>query len=162
MADRPPSSSPQGSSVLASFKAHDFYGNTISERWGGDAFEAWSYSSVGNTTPASVYDEGNGSYRVVSEALESDGTSFLFVERNALGIPGSPFEVRRVMVGLLLRSTIVNAYIGRAKGEGGGRGAGSAKRLLVLWRGGVNMYHAAAAVSVSYVGRRERVTLEEG
>ncbi len=92
--DRPAISSPQGYSVLASFKAHDFYGNTITEAWGSDAFQAWSFSSIGNTTPASVYDEGNGSYRVVSEALRYDGTSFLFVQRNELGIPGSPFEVR--------------------------------------------------------------------
>lgn len=76
-----------------SFKAKDFYGNSISEPWGNDSFQAWSYASVGNTTPAAVHDEGNGSYTVVSEALEFGGTEFLFVERNGLGIPGSPFEV---------------------------------------------------------------------
>eukprot|EP00752_Nemacystus_decipiens_P001936 g1865.t1 len=91
--ERPPSSSPEGSSVLVSFSANDFYGNSISEPWGSDSFQAWSYTSVGNTTPATVHDDGNGSYRVVSEALEFAGTGFLFVERNGLGIPGSPFEV---------------------------------------------------------------------
>lgn len=94
MTERPPSSSPEGSSVLASFKAKDFYGNSISEPWGSDAFQAWSYAAAGNVTPAAVHDDGNGSYRVVSEALEFGGTAFLFVERNGLGIPGSPFEVR--------------------------------------------------------------------
>ena len=93
MTERPPSSSPEGSSVLTSFKAKDFYGNIISDSWGSDAFQAWSYTSVGNMTPATVRDEGNGSYRVESEALEYGGTTFFFVERNSLGIPGSPFEV---------------------------------------------------------------------
>lgn len=90
---RPPSSSPEGSSVLAAFRAQDFYGNSISERWGDGAFQAWSFASVGNLTAANVYDDGNGSYRVVSDATEDTGTAFLFVERDGLGIPGSPFEV---------------------------------------------------------------------
>ncbi|CAM9280664.1 unnamed protein product, partial [Pylaiella littoralis] len=90
---RPPSSSPEGSSVLAAFRAQDFYGNSISERWGDGAFQAWSFASVGNLTAANVYDDGNGSYRVVFDATEDTGTAFLFVERDGLGIPGSPFEV---------------------------------------------------------------------
>lgn len=96
--ERPPSSSPQGSSVLTSFRARDFYDNWITdERWSGDTFHAWSYASAANATAAAdVFDEGNGSFTVVFDALEeAGGTTFLFVERNELGIPGSPFEVRK-------------------------------------------------------------------
>lgn len=82
---------------MVSFRAKDFYDNWISdERSDGDPFHAWSYATAANTTAAaSVFDFGNGSFTVVSDALdEAGGTTFLFVERDALGIPGSPFEVR--------------------------------------------------------------------
>lgn len=95
--ERPPSSSPEGSSVLVSFRARDYYDNWISDELsGGDSFYAWSYATAANTTAAAdVFDLGNGSYTVVSDALDqAGGTTFLFVERDALGVPGSPFEVR--------------------------------------------------------------------
>lgn len=84
---------PIDSSVHALFKARDFYSNVISETWGNEAFESWTYNSIDNTTTAEVRDEGNGSYRVVSADLSISGTTFFFVERNDLGVPGSPFEV---------------------------------------------------------------------
>ncbi|CAN0377020.1 unnamed protein product, partial [Ectocarpus sp. 12 AP-2014] len=92
---RPPSSAPEGSSVLASLTARDFYGNSITEQWGDNAFQAWTYAGgVGdNFSAATVHDTGNGSYRVVSDTLGGAATTFLFVERDALGVPGSPFEV---------------------------------------------------------------------
>lgn len=92
---RPPSSAPEGSSVVASLTARDFYGNSITEQWGENAFQAWTYAGgVGdNVSAATVHDTGNGSYRVVSDTLGEAATTFLFVERDALGVPGSPFEV---------------------------------------------------------------------
>eukprot|EP00904_Undaria_pinnatifida_P013137 jgi/Undpi1/8954/HiC_scaffold_26.g11415.m1 len=91
--ERPPGVSPIHSSVSAMFNARDFYSNVISETSGNDTFESWTYNSLSNTTAAEVHDEGNGSYRVVSADLSVSGTTFLFVQRNDLGIPGSPFEV---------------------------------------------------------------------
>ena len=79
------------------FNARDFYSNVISETSGNNTFESWTYNSLSNTTAAEVHDEGNGSYRVVSADLSVSGTTFLFVQRNDLGIPGSPFEVRRLL-----------------------------------------------------------------
>ncbi|CAN0275250.1 unnamed protein product, partial [Ectocarpus sp. 8 AP-2014] len=92
---RPPSSAPEGSSVVASLTARDFYGNSITEQWGDNAFQAWTYAGgVGdNISAATVHDTGNGSYRVVSDTLGDAATTFLFVERDTLGVPGSPFEV---------------------------------------------------------------------
>ena len=65
----------------------------ISETWGNGTFESWTYNSIDNTTAAEVHDLGNGSYRVVSGDLSVGGTTFLFVQRNGLGVPGSPFQV---------------------------------------------------------------------
>lgn len=95
--ERPPGVSPIGSSVRAKFKARDFYSNVISETSGNGTFASWTYNSLGNTTAVEVHDEGNGSYSVVSADLRVGGTTFLFVQRNGLGVPGSPFEVRRLL-----------------------------------------------------------------
>lgn len=84
---------PIGSSISVWFKARDFYTNTIWQGWGDDAFNAWTFNSIDNITVASVHDEHNGSYSVVSDSLDVSGATFLFVERDDLGIPGSPFEV---------------------------------------------------------------------
>lgn len=93
MTERPPGASPIDSSVYTLFKARDFYSNVISESWGNVTFQSWTYNSIDNITAAEVHDEGNGSYRVVSADLRVGGATFLFVQRNDLGIPGSPFEV---------------------------------------------------------------------
>lgn len=89
----PPGVSPIGSSISVWFRARDFYANKISQEWGDDAFNAWTFNSIDNITVANVYDEQNGSYSVTSASLGVSGTTFLFVERDGLGVPGSPFEV---------------------------------------------------------------------
>lgn len=94
--------SPIGSSISLSFKARDFYVNVITDAWGNDAFHAWSFNPIDNVTVAEVYDEANGSYSVVSQSLDNSGTTFLFVERNGLGVPGSPFEVTTIMCTVLI------------------------------------------------------------
>lgn len=85
--------SPLGSPITVSFQAKDFYSNTISAEWGNESFDAWSFNSIDNISAAHVYDKNNGSFQVLSNPLDNTDTTFLFVERNGLGIPGSPFEV---------------------------------------------------------------------
>lgn len=77
-----------------SLTSRDFYSNEISESWGVDAFQSWTFNAILNMSLATVVDNREGSYSVSSSVQNVTGTTFLFVERNGLGVPGSPFEVR--------------------------------------------------------------------
>ncbi|CAM9564330.1 unnamed protein product, partial [Sphacelaria rigidula] len=91
--ERPPGSLPIGSSIFMSLTSRDFYSNEISESWGVDAFQSWTFNAILNMSLATVVDNREGSYSVSSSVQNVTGTTFLFVERNGLGVPGSPFEV---------------------------------------------------------------------
>lgn len=89
-----PTSIDMHASISISFTSRDFYSNNITIGYGDDAFDAWSISGLSHKVKDTVYDLGNGSYRVEMHAQNETGTMLFFVQRDGLNIPGSPFEVR--------------------------------------------------------------------
>lgn len=82
------------SSFDVSISSRDFYNNDITIGYGDDTFHAWVYQTMGTNKPATVRDNGDGSYVVHAQTDSTTGTVFLFVQRDGLNVPGSPFEVR--------------------------------------------------------------------